>query len=160
MNCLICSQKIVPAYGEGDMLLVGEYPGTDEMAQGRPFVGQAGRILEAELMRLGINMNRQCRLTNLWQHYKTKSPECFQHFVKDLTPEMAGRKVLLMGSDLSAYFLGEKISDWSGLEVKSSLFPRSTQFVMMSQNPASCLHSPVGEFRLALEKYVRRCKGE
>ena len=46
----------VPGEGPGavDVLIVGEAPGRDEDASGRPFVGRAGRILDAALGAAGL----------------------------------------------------------------------------------------------------------
>jgi hypothetical protein len=78
--------------------------------------------------------------------------------LKDLTIEMAGRKVLLMGAELCQFFTGNGVMDMAGLEVKSGLFPRSTELVMIAPSPGSVLHTSVGEMRLAITKFVRRCK--
>ncbi|MEN6370850.1 MAG: uracil-DNA glycosylase [Armatimonadota bacterium] len=48
-------------WGEGSLVaevaFVGEAPGDKEEAEGRPFVGQAGKLLDRELKQLGINRN-------------------------------------------------------------------------------------------------------
>jgi len=160
-KCPYCEQLLVEPYGnpESDILLVGEFPGDKEMQRGAPFVGEAGGILEYELGRAGIDM-WSCRLTNLWQHYATKDISCFEYGLKSLTQEMAGRKVLMMGSELATYFLGDKVSKWYGLKVTSALFPRSIQFAIVAPNPAIALHQPLGELRLSLQKFVRAVKEE
>ena len=157
-KCPICGADMVLPYGpeSSDTLLVGEYPGIHELRRGVPFVGEAGEILDREMARVGIHI-WQCRLTNLWLHVKNDNPDCLAEGVKSLTKEMSGRKVLLMGSELALFFLNDKIMHWSGLKAKSPLFP-STQFVMMSVNPALCLHQPAGEFKLAVDKFAYACK--
>jgi len=127
-------------------------------------VGEAGRILEYELFLVGLNM-REFRLANLWQHTKPKkmddvSQRCFDHFVIELTKEMHGRKVLLMGSENANTFLRWKISDCSGLLVESPLFPKDVIFVQACVNPAAALHENVGELRLAIQKFAKRIKEE
>jgi len=53
------NQNKVLVYGEGNLdaklALVGEAPGRHETVQGRPFVGQAGKILDEFLGILGLN---------------------------------------------------------------------------------------------------------
>ena len=53
------NQNKVLVYGEGDLnaslVLVGEAPGQHETVQGRPFVGQAGKILDEFLEILELN---------------------------------------------------------------------------------------------------------
>ncbi|MDD5167805.1 MAG: uracil-DNA glycosylase [Syntrophales bacterium] len=48
-RCLLCSGRNTIVFGEGNpeakLVFVGEAPGADEDAQGRPFVGRAGQLL-------------------------------------------------------------------------------------------------------------------
>ncbi len=59
--------------GEGprkaELMIVGEQPGDQEDVAGRPFVGPAGRVLDAHLERAGID-RRQVYLTNAVKHFK------------------------------------------------------------------------------------------
>src|SRR5690606_31419089 len=59
--------------GEGpkkaDLMIVGEQPGDQEDLAGRPFVGPAGRVLDAHLERAGID-RRQVYVTNAVKHFK------------------------------------------------------------------------------------------
>ena len=59
--------------GEGPrkaaLMIVGEQPGDQEDLAGRPFVGPAGRVLDAHLERAGID-RRQVYLTNAVKHFK------------------------------------------------------------------------------------------
>lgn len=60
-RCVLCKQRKSIVLGEGDrnaeILLVGEGPGADEDAQGRPFVGKAGQLLDK--MFSAIDMRRE-----------------------------------------------------------------------------------------------------
>lgn len=156
--CSICGQPMVLPWGKEDsgMLLVGEFPDQVDIDRGIPFSGEAGEILKYELSRLGINM-WSARLTNLYLHAKNKNPQCFEEGVKSLTLEMAGRKVLMMGAECAKYF-GYAVNDVSGLVVTSPLFPKSVQWVMMANSPSIVLHQPLGEFRLAVTKFVKKAK--
>lgn len=59
--------------GEGlkqaELMVVGEQPGDQEDLAGRPFVGPAGRVLDAHLERAGID-RQQVYLTNAVKHFK------------------------------------------------------------------------------------------
>src|SRR5690606_32745408 len=59
--------------GEGPrsaaLMIVGEQPGDQEDQAGRPFVGPAGRVLDAHLERAGID-REQVYLTNAVKHFK------------------------------------------------------------------------------------------
>lgn len=156
-NCPHCNSYLVLPYkGKNDILLAGDFPSDEDMKRGVPFSGDSGEVLRYELSMVGIDM-WQCSLTNLWLHYQNKNPDCFEMGLKVLTLEMAGRKVLLMGKELCNFFVGGSVTDYAGLEVKSPLFPNSVQFVMIAPNPGICLHTTLGEFRLAIQKFSRRC---
>lgn len=64
------SCKIKPVYGErpatwtpGGLMILGEGPGTLETSQGRPFVGAAGKLLDALLEAAGVK-RQDCWVTN------------------------------------------------------------------------------------------------
>jgi uracil-DNA glycosylase len=48
-----------------DWLIVGEAPGADEDAQGEPFVGQAGKLLDAMLASIGLKRGDNVYITNV-----------------------------------------------------------------------------------------------
>jgi DNA polymerase len=60
-RCGLCQQRHSIVLGEGNrqakIMLVGEGPGADEDAQGRPFVGKAGQLLDK--MFSAIDMRRE-----------------------------------------------------------------------------------------------------
>jgi uracil-DNA glycosylase family 4 len=58
--------RVVPGEGspEAKIMFIGEGPGAEEDAQGRPFVGPAGRYLNALLLRAGLR-REEVFITNL-----------------------------------------------------------------------------------------------
>jgi DNA polymerase len=57
-SCGLCQQRRMAVPGEGngdspDILFVGEGPGEEEDAQGRPFVGKAGQLLDRMIEAMG-----------------------------------------------------------------------------------------------------------
>ncbi|MFN3545378.1 MAG: uracil-DNA glycosylase family protein [Thiobacillus sp.] len=48
-----------------DWLIVGEAPGADEDAQGEPFVGQAGKLLDAMLASIGLARGENVYIANV-----------------------------------------------------------------------------------------------
>lgn len=60
--CGLCAQRTQTVFGVGHTparwMLVGEAPGAEEDARGEPFVGQAGRLLDAMLSANGLS--REC----------------------------------------------------------------------------------------------------
>jgi uracil-DNA glycosylase len=155
-TCPKCKHVIVPPYGnlKSTVLLVGEFPGYEELMQGIPFVGKTGQVLHEELGRAGLPMQAQSmRMTNLWLHGKDEKA-CDLHWHLDqLVKEFKGKThVLLMGSDTISAILGSKVSELSGLRITIPEF-KTIRF-WIAPNPAIVFHSPVGEFRLAIERFV------
>jgi uracil-DNA glycosylase len=72
-RCPIGLLENTAVMGEGpkkaDLMIVGEQPGDQEDLAGRPFVGPAGRVLDAYLDRAGIH-RRQVYVTNAVKHFK------------------------------------------------------------------------------------------
>lgn len=59
-------ERFVPATGneDADFVLVGEAPGANEVEQGEPFVGQAGKELDKVLHKIGVERS-DLYITNL-----------------------------------------------------------------------------------------------
>jgi DNA polymerase len=67
--CGLCAtrKKTVPGVGDADAswMFVGEAPGADEDAQGEPFVGAAGRLLDNMLAALGLARGSDVFIANV-----------------------------------------------------------------------------------------------
>lgn len=50
---------------QADWLIIGEAPGAEEDAQGEPFVGQAGKLLDAMLASIGLTRGDNVYITNI-----------------------------------------------------------------------------------------------
>ena len=78
-----CTQTV---FGMGDeqaeWLFVGEGPGADEDAQGEPFVGQAGKLLDNMLLAIGLRRSKNAYIANI---VKCRPPNN-----RDPQPEEAG----------------------------------------------------------------------
>lgn len=156
----VCGKQMIEPIGPkaSPVLLVGTYPGTEEIIKGIPFCGPAGVVLRAELARAGIPMGN-CRVTNLWTHAKDEKDCSLDLHMNLLAKELKGRKyALLMGSDLSKALFDCGIMEISGLEMKHELFPNVRLF--MSPNPADAMREPVGELRLAISRFAEVIKWE
>lgn len=57
-KCRLAASRINFVFGEGNpsarLVVIGEAPGADEDAQGRPFVGRSGQLLDKILMAVGF----------------------------------------------------------------------------------------------------------
>lgn len=155
--CPVCkSNECVPAWGreKSKILLIGEFPGKDEVKTGRPFSGATGTILRNELGRLGIDLSR-LRLVNLWPHMPNGNDQCLEYGIQQVVKEAKGKQaILLIGSDVVKHFCNLKVSEWNGLLVKSDYF--SAPIIMACVQPATAFHGTVGEIKLTLQKFASK----
>lgn len=72
-RCPLYRHATQAAFGEGpeqaEVMFVGEQPGDREDLAGRPFVGPAGRVLDAAVEKVGIDRGR-VYVTNAVKHFK------------------------------------------------------------------------------------------
>lgn len=72
-RCPLHAHATQTVFGEGPadarLLILGEQPGDTEDLAGRPFVGPAGKVLDAALEKAGLD-RRQAYLTNAVKHFK------------------------------------------------------------------------------------------
>jgi uracil-DNA glycosylase family 4 len=153
-KCPRCGKLLIAPAGppSSKILLVGEFPGVEEIKQGRPFIGKTGDVLRAELLRVGLTLP-ELRQTNLWQHAKDEKGCDLNFHLDRMVKEFEGKThVLLMGSDVTQALLGEKVSAHSGLMVK--IRPYKDIHFWVSPNPAIAFKSPIGEMRLAMTRFA------
>jgi DNA polymerase len=75
-SCGLCQTRTNAAPGEGVsrplVMVIGEGPGADEDASGRPFVGKAGQLLDRMLASVGLSREKNCFIANV---VKCRPPE-------------------------------------------------------------------------------------
>ncbi len=61
---------------DGPVMIIGEAPGGEEDASGRPFVGRAGKLLDRMLSAIGLGRQRHVYITNLiyWRPPGNRDP--------------------------------------------------------------------------------------
>src|SRR5207247_8041033 len=66
-RCKLCEGRSTIVFGAGnpraDLVVIGEGPGADEDAQGKPFVGRAGQLLTKMLDSVHVTRD-ECFITN------------------------------------------------------------------------------------------------
>ena len=166
---------------DSPIILIGEYPGFEEIKQGVPWVGQAGKVLDQELERAGLPRDR-CRVTNLWLHAPPPKPKFaepkttaakerrltlvrayepeFRFHSTQVHKEMKGKRaVLLMGSDVTEALLGVSVNSVAGCFVKVE----GVEIAVAMMNPAIVFRpgpeGKLGETRLAIRRWVEAVNG-
>jgi len=155
--CPLCQAGLVHPRGPADspILVVGDQPGWKEKMRGLPLVGETGEVLAAELTRVGLALD-DFRLTNLWLH--DVAPDELEWHKTQLIRELSGRKlILVMGAQVVMALTGQKVSEVTGLEVRSPFVPKGAK-LLASVNPAIVFKegSVVGELRLAVERFAEQ----
>jgi DNA polymerase len=68
-DCVLHARRNKTVFGVGDenadWMFVGEGPGADEDAQGEPFVGQAGKLLDNMLAAIGLRRGENAYIANI-----------------------------------------------------------------------------------------------
>ena len=166
-ECDGCGRYTMDPEGPADasILIVGDAPSQYDIKDGKLWTGDFGDLLRAELRRQGI-IYKNCRVTNMWFHPKTKDCNFERHHVVGTLYEMIDRPVvLLLGAEAVKYFTGYGVSEVSGLRVdtlphrEGRLIPGSTGMVFALFSPAIVLHEKLGEVRWGLQSIARQING-
>lgn len=91
---------------EGDLLIIGEGPGADEDAQGQPFVGKAGQLLDRMLTAAGLLDRAFITNTVFWRPPGNRTPTPEEQavcapFVERAFALLQPKAVLLLGAAAS-----------------------------------------------------------
>ena len=161
--CDLWENATQTVFGEGsidaDVMLVGEQPGDHEDREGRPFVGQAGRLLDEVLEDAGLDRSR-IYVTNAVKHFKWKArgkrrihdrPSWSQVGAcrpwLDAELELVEPTILVpLGATAAQALLGRafKVTEHRGEPMEDTgLAP----YVVATVHPSSVLRAPDGEAR-------------
>lgn len=147
-KCRLCQTAKNAVPGEGninsEVIFIGEAPGENEDLQGRPFVGRAGKLLEALLVKVGLS-REQVWIGNIIKHRppQNRDPlpdelEACQPYltlqIKTINPKL----IVTLGRFSMNYFYAEgKISRDHG-----QLIALKDRFVYPVYHPAAALRNP------------------
>jgi len=149
------TEDVVVASGpkNAQVLLIGAYPDERELVTGKPFTGNGGVILKAELGRVGLDI-KQFRLVYLQHHVPNKNPACSALGVELAIAELTKYRqiVLLIGSEPVKFFCKKSVDDVNGLQVHSPMITQ-VSLVMACVSPASVFSKSVGELRFAIKQF-------
>lgn len=155
-SCSACgTTECVAPHGSpsSPVLLIGSYPGEDEIKDGFPFTGKTGGVLKAELRKVGLNYD-EFRTINLWKHIPNKRDDCREDGIKSAVAEAVGKKIiLLIGAEAVKYFCDASVEAHNGLLLKSKYL--SAPYIMACLQPTTVFHGSLGDFRLTIQKFAK-----
>jgi uracil-DNA glycosylase family 4 len=141
-RCTLCQERTRVVHSEGNpqakLMFVGEAPGADEDAQGRPFVGRAGQLLTKIIESIGIpredcfigNVNR-CRPPMNRQPAPDEAATCRPFLFREIAV-VKPRVIVVMGNTAVRNLLETRVGitqlrgifqDLNGIKVMPTFHP-------------------------------------
>ncbi len=163
-RCKLHSTRNKIVFGEGDpnaeIMFIGEGPGADEDAQGRPFVGRAGKLLD-KWIELGMGIPREkvyignivkCRPPNNRDPERDEVSACIG-FIKKQVHAINPKVIILLGRVPMGHLLGEKtgITKVHGTWYRFEGIPTMPIF-----HPSYCLRPPLDEKRRLVWEDIKK----
>lgn len=132
-----CQSPKMPVAGRGlrKILVVGESPGEVEDSQGKPFVGPAGQRLQQGLRKAGVDLFRDCWVTNAARcrppknEMPPKAVEFCRPYLIQAVEELKPETIILLGGEavesLIGYLWREDaggVMRWAGFKIPCQRF--------------------------------------
>ncbi len=143
-----CTQTV---FGVGDeqaeWLFVGEGPGADEDAQGEPFVGQAGKLLDNMLLAIGLRRGKNVYIANIVKCRPpgNRAPErdeiatCLPYLQRQIAL-IKPRLIVALGKTAATALLGREATLGS---LRGTLHDFNGVPLIVTYHPAYLLRSPM-----------------
>lgn len=146
--CPLCESRTNAVFGEGDpnadLMFIGEAPGADEDAQGRPFVGRSGELLTKMIAAMQFTREEvfianivKCRPPENRVPGKSEAHVCLPYLLRQIEL-IQPRVIVLLGATPLKWLLGK-----SGItRLHGQWFELNGVAVMPSFHPAFLLRDP------------------
>ena len=152
MSCRACSlaetrTNVVFGVGtpEAEVLFIGEAPGANEDAQGEPFVGRAGKLLDDMLAMIGLDRSRiyitnsvKCRPPQNRDPLNTEKEAC-RGYLRRQVELMRPKIIVCLGRISAAEIIKE---DFKITQEHGRFFERGGIQMMALYHPAALLRDP------------------
>ena len=104
--------------GKKGILFIGEFPNYEEDGYGVPLVGSAGELLQKELKKLGISLNKDCWKANAvrcrpndGERPTQKEVKCCAPYIEKIIKQLKPKLIVPMGSLAVTSLFGEDFSN-------------------------------------------------
>ena len=154
--------KVVPGEGphEAEVMFIGEAPGREEDAQGRPFVGRAGRLLDRLLAEIGIERSEvfignvlKCRPTSPEGRDRKPTEQevsACSHFLESQIEKIKPKVICTLGDTAAQYILRKHGIKPDGIsKIHGRVFEADNLKMIPLYHPAAALYT------YRLEKVMR-----
>ena len=152
LNCRACAlaetrTNVVFGVGtpDAEVLFIGEGPGANEDAQGEPFVGRAGKLLDDMLAMIGLDRSRiyitnsvKCRPPGNRDPLNTEKDAC-RGYLKRQIELMRPKIIVCLGRISAAEIIKE---DFRITQEHGQFFERGGIQMMALYHPAALLRDP------------------
>jgi uracil-DNA glycosylase family 4 len=153
-GCTLCDlhktrKNVVFGVGNknADILIVGEAPGATEDAQGKPFVGRAGLLLDAMLATIGLHRD-EVFIANILKCRPPNNRDPLPREVKLCTPYLQQQialikpKIIVAVGRIAAHFLLNTNQSLSRLRGRVYSYGEQKIPLLVTYHPAYLLRSP------------------
>lgn len=141
-KCVLCETRTHTVFGEGDpdarLMFIGEGPGANEDQTGRPFVGDAGELLDKMIAAMGLHRESvficnvvKCRPPGNREPTPQEIATCTPYLMEQV--EIVRPQIIVtLGRPASQYLLKSKLTmgrlrgqwhDWRGIAVMPTYHP-------------------------------------
>jgi len=150
-RCVLFKSRTQTVFGSGnvqaELLLIGEAPGAEEDRLGQPFVGKAGKLLDAMLFAIGLERDQvyicnvlKCRPPNN-RNPQTAEVESCASFLSTQV-ELIKPKVILALGRFAAHSLLQTGAPVYKMRESNNVLPGTEIPVVVTYHPASLLRNP------------------
>ena len=151
-RCGLSQSRTQTVFGSGnanaDLLLIGEAPGAEEDRQGLPFVGKAGKLLDAMLFAIGFTREQvyicnvlKCRPPNNRDPQSNEVESCAPFLNAQI--EIINPKVILALGRFAAHRLLLTEAPVYKMRETINVLPVTDIPVVVTYHPASLLRNPM-----------------
>ncbi len=149
LKCALGSTRTKFVFGVGDpnadVMFIGEGPGADEDAQGEPFVGRAGQLLNKIIEAMGMKREQvyicnivKCRPPNNRPPLPAEEAECTPYLMKQI--ELVKPKFIICLGRTAAQWILQTTDGLSAMRGKMHDFQGAK--LIVTYHPAALLRNP------------------